>query len=334
MAVNQKFAGAAVQTTVVGSMTPTVPGVGQTFTLTDDTGWPTGGEFTLVNSVGLSNEEKILCTRSGATCTVVQRGYDDTTPQTHPAGSPCEHRVPAAVMTAIAQHIDGLEATPHSGVLLNNAAHDVEARHTFGAALGTPVTPTALTPDIAGAAGTGNNPAREDHAHNVPTATAVTSGLANAEGAAGTFARSDHTHNQAALSVDTAELVNGAVTAAKLDDDADVAGKIAAGGVSATDEIADGIVTQAKLGADVLYIDIGSFDRVFSNSPSELMAVTFNVTFASAPVVLSSCEVSTQNFGSSIENISTTGATLRAWTRTGSYSGTVKIRWVAIGLLA
>lgn len=48
---------------------------------------------------------------------------------------------------------------------LDIAAHDVEARHTFGAAYGTPATPTAITAGAVSSAGTGDNPAREDHAH-------------------------------------------------------------------------------------------------------------------------------------------------------------------------
>ena len=50
---------------------------------------------------------------------------------------------------------------------LDTTTHDTTTRHTFGpgGALGQPVAATALTPGAASTAGTGDNPAREDHAH-------------------------------------------------------------------------------------------------------------------------------------------------------------------------
>lgn len=56
-------------------------------------------------------------------------------------------------------------------------------------------TPTVIDPDDAGSAGTGTQPSREDHQHEITTA-APTQGIggSNAEGSASTFARSDHDH--------------------------------------------------------------------------------------------------------------------------------------------
>ena len=196
--IDQAVAGAAVATVITADMSPTVPGAGQTMTVNDATGYPAVGRFTIVIDRGNPNEEKVLITsRSGTTFTIAQRGYDGTTANTHTSGqSAVEHALAAAVVAALINHVDDGEADPHSTKLLNNARHDIEARHQFGSGLafGLPVTPTALTPDIAGAAGTGNNPAREDHAHNIPAATAGLITNVAAEGVAATFARSDHNH--------------------------------------------------------------------------------------------------------------------------------------------
>ena len=55
-------------------------------------------------------------------------------------------------------------------------------------------TPDALTPDQAGAAGTGTAASRSDHAHQMTAGTAQTIGTSNAEGSGSTVARSDHRH--------------------------------------------------------------------------------------------------------------------------------------------
>lgn len=67
------------------------------------------------------------------------------------------------------------------------------ARH---AALFDSTAPAALTPDIAGAAGSTTIPARRDHVHNVPAATAVgiSNSSTNTEGNSTSFARANHTH--------------------------------------------------------------------------------------------------------------------------------------------
>jgi hypothetical protein len=290
--IDQAVAGAAAQTIITSAMTASVPGAGQTFTVDDATGYPVTGRFTVVIDRESANEEKILvASRSGVTFTVATRGYDGTSASSHTSGeATCEHHLPATLIQFVIDHVDDVETDPHSTKLLNNARHDVEARHQFGSGLafGVPVTPTALTPDIAGAAGTGNNPAREDHAHNVPTAAAVTSGLANAEGTGASFARNDHTHDQAALSVNTAELVDLAVTTAKLADlgvtsgklapNSVIAGKIAAGAISETTDVADGIVTLAKMASEASTDFVGSV--TFTNPSVNFVLGTGGVRFA------------------------------------------------------
>lgn len=59
------------------------------------------------------------------------------------------------------------------------------------------ITPTAMTPDLAGAAGAGSSAARTDHAHGIAAAaptTNLTAATTNAEGTGSSFARNDHTH--------------------------------------------------------------------------------------------------------------------------------------------
>lgn len=237
--IDRVYAGGAVQTTSATAFTPTVPGAGATFTVADDTGFPSSGKFIVKLNRGLSDEEKVLVdSRAGTTFTVNTRGYDGTTAQAH-TNPTVEHALDATAINQMVQHVDDVEADPHSTKLLNNARHDITARHTFGAALGTPGTPTALTPDIAGSAGVGSVASRSDHAHNVPAGTPVAVGTALAEGAGSSFARDNHVHtigtgaiNAAAMfaagvvdlaaiganAVGTSELVNDAVTNAKIAD--------------------------------------------------------------------------------------------------------------------
>jgi hypothetical protein len=241
MTINQKHLGGATRTVLTSAMTPTTPGVGGTFTVGDRTGWPPSGNVPAKIDPGTASEEKVLLSdTSTTTFTISQRGYDGTTARDHGTGAEIELCLPAAVIQSTIDHVDDVEADPHSTKLLNNTRHDVTARHAFGAALGTPGTPTALTPDIAGAAGTAAQPARADHVHNVPAATATTITGSNAEGASSSFARADHNHAYGAASI--------------------VAGSLAAGGVSATNQIADAIITLAKFASEAGT----SFDPVFS----------------------------------------------------------------------
>ena len=62
------------------------------------TGWPTGdnGPFFAVINRQKANEEKILCELvNGTDITVLQRGADDTAPQSHPNNSIIEHAITA-----------------------------------------------------------------------------------------------------------------------------------------------------------------------------------------------------------------------------------------------
>lgn len=240
MTINQKVAGAAALTSSATAFSASVPGAGQTFTVASATGYPATGRFTVVLDLGLASEEKILCSsRSGTTFTVETRGYDDTTAQSH-TNPTVALKLPATIITALIEHVDGDELAPHATTLPvgTTAGHDTTTRHVFGAgntALGVPGTPTTITPDDSGSAGTGARPAREDHRHAATTAAAISVGTANTEGTAATFARSDHVHELGAASIDAAALfAAGVVDSTALGANAVIAGKIAAGAINAT----------------------------------------------------------------------------------------------------
>jgi hypothetical protein len=273
MTINQVVAGAAALTSSATAFSASVPGNGQTFTVASAAGYPSSGRFVVQLQRGQSDEEKILiASRSGTTFTVQTRGYDDTTAASHT--NPTVNLIlPATVVNALIEHADDIEAAPHATKLPVGtiSGHDTTTRHVFGVgatALGVPGTPTTITPDDSGNAGSGSRPAREDHRHAVTTATAVAVTTALGEGSAATFSRSDHAHtigvgaisaanmfaagvvDAAAIATDgvgSAEIAAGAVGSGELGAAAVIAGKIAAGGVSATTEFADGIISLAKL---------------------------------------------------------------------------------------
>lgn len=161
------FAGGAVATTLtsgIDSSTLSIP-------IAASTGWPTGsaGDFYIVIDRGTASEEKVrVDTRTSLTLTAIAggRGVDGTTGVAHSSGAAVEVCLTAVDLDEANAHIADT-ALDHHTQYLNTTRHDVEARHTFGAALGTP----AAAADIGttAAAGTGDNPAREDHVHQIGT---------------------------------------------------------------------------------------------------------------------------------------------------------------------
>lgn len=123
--INTKYAGAAVATTVDTGMTAASPGVGGTFTVADDTGYPASDPFVVVIDRGETSEEKIyVSSRSGTTFTVGQRGYDGTSLQAHTAGSAtCELAMDATGLNLLVDHAEDTETDPHSTKLLNTTRH-------------------------------------------------------------------------------------------------------------------------------------------------------------------------------------------------------------------
>lgn len=130
-------------------------------------GWPVGTyPFIAVIDRGVvgKEEKKRFSARSGETLTVDTggNGVDGTAAVAHDAGATIEHCLDAESLTDFARHVYDTTSDDHTQYL-NNARHDITGRHTFGAALGTPGTPAAVS--TAAAAGSGAAPAREDHVH-------------------------------------------------------------------------------------------------------------------------------------------------------------------------
>lgn len=248
MPINVTYAGGAVQALVSGSFTPTVPGAGGTFTVDDATGYPVSGAFPVKINRGLSDEEHILVSsRSGTTFTVGTRGYDGTTAQSHAANASCEIYFDAQSANLIVQHVDDVEADPHSTKLLNNTRHDVTARHTAGSVVPTAV-PGTIQPDDSAAEGASGSLARADHRH---AAAAAAPGTIQAddtatEGVSTSFARADHRHGITAstpISVGTS-LTEGVATGfARSDHRHD----IGAGAIDDAALFVDGIISFARL---------------------------------------------------------------------------------------
>lgn len=174
----REFAGAAANTTLSGGINAVV----SSFTITDATNWPDGGDgdFFVVIDPGTSTEEKVRC--AGRTTTTVSvasggRGADGTTAAIHNTGAVVRVCITAVDLDESNAHIAD-DALDHHSQYLNTTRHDVEARHTFGAALGTPATPSSV--GTANATGSGNNPAREDHVHVIGTGAINSTGMFSA----------------------------------------------------------------------------------------------------------------------------------------------------------
>ncbi len=142
------------------------------------TNWPTGatGKFLIVIDKGLASEEKLYCSaRSGNALTTSDpdRGADGTSATSHSSGGTVNHVGGAIDLDEPNQHIFDTAQDQHTQYL-NSArfitAHDVEARHVFGAGLGAPSAPADVDQATA-ATGSGDDAAREDHVHAQPAAT-------------------------------------------------------------------------------------------------------------------------------------------------------------------
>lgn len=153
----REFAGAAPTT----ALSAQIGAASTSFTVTSGggTGYPTGASAPFIVCIDrdTAGEEKILCTRSGDTFTVVTRGYDDTTASAHGINAPVEH---------VGGAIDFREANAHV-----NASSGVHGR--TGAVVGTTDTQTLTnktltTPTI----GSFTN-AQHDHSNAAGGGTAV-----------------------------------------------------------------------------------------------------------------------------------------------------------------
>lgn len=93
----------------------------------------------------------------------------------HGSGTPSETN---CVRTRLENLEVGKSAVSHDHAnRLDITSHDIQARHQFGAALGTPGMPAPITVGTGGTPGSSNTPAREDHTHPVPSATSLAASL-------------------------------------------------------------------------------------------------------------------------------------------------------------
>jgi len=160
-------------------------------------GWPDGsvGPFFIVIDRGNAGEEKIKCSaRVGTTLTATTRGADNTTAASHSSGVTVEHCLAADDLNVVNLHATDGSGDDHAQYL-NTTRHDVTARHTFGAGLGTPGAATTSAVGDAAAAGSAATPARSDHVHGRESfaTPAIVLGSAAAAGSASTPIRSNAT---------------------------------------------------------------------------------------------------------------------------------------------
>lgn len=265
------YAGNAVPTTITSGISATDLSI----TIADATGWPGGGasgEFFVTIDRGLSNEERVLvASRTGTTLTVAavgKRGVDDTVAAIHGANAVIEHTFSGVDADEANAHLNDTSRDDHTQYH-NNARHDVEARHQFGAALGTPGAPAAI--GTVPSAGTGDDPAREDHVHEIgpgaidSTAMFADQVITSAKIADGTIVAGD----LAADAVTNGKILDGAVTGAKIndgavstvkvEDDAITAPKIADAAIDNTAKILNGIITQGKIAEEDPYTYVPTF---------------------------------------------------------------------------
>lgn len=191
--------GNARETTLNGGITATATSI----SVVDATNWPTGlvGKFFIAIDEDTALEEKILVlSRVGNTLTLASsadRGVDDTTAVTHASGAKVRHVATKTDIDEANAHINDT-ALDHHTQYTNATRHDVTARHTFGAALGTPAAASTSAVGDAAAAGSGTVPSRSDHVHGreafatTPSTQAI--GDAAAGGSATTVTRGDHKH--------------------------------------------------------------------------------------------------------------------------------------------
>jgi len=96
----REFLGSVEETTLSANVSNTDTSIslisGSTYPLGDT------NPFVIVINRGLVNEEKILCSsRSGDTVTVIQRGYDGTSAQSHSSGDFVDHVLDAVTVQSM-----------------------------------------------------------------------------------------------------------------------------------------------------------------------------------------------------------------------------------------
>jgi hypothetical protein len=151
--LQRSYAGGAVAgtlTSAIGSGTTSFTSSSALTGWTDITGLSFGGSIVVAVEYGTANEEKILCTFSGTTFTIVTRNYDGTNfSGTHASGS-------KFVLVYTAE-----EAAEANDV--------VQTMKTILTNTGTATSPANITVGGTASVGSGQTPAAIDHNHVIPS---------------------------------------------------------------------------------------------------------------------------------------------------------------------
>jgi len=151
--LQRSYAGGAVAgtlTSAIGSGTTSFTSSSALTGWTDITGLSFGGSIVVAVEYGTANEEKILCTFSGTTFTIVTRNYDGTNfSGTHASGS-------KFVLVYTAE-----EAAEANDV--------VQIMKTILTNTGTATSPANITVGGTASVGSGQTPAAIDHNHVIPS---------------------------------------------------------------------------------------------------------------------------------------------------------------------
>jgi hypothetical protein len=242
MTERRDYAGAAVATTLASGISDSDTSI----SIAADTGWPTGspGPFYIVIDRGNPSEEKVLVdSRTGTTLTVAtagDRGEDDTTATAHTTGASVEVCWTALEADEINEHLNDttVAESQHSG-LLNNARHDLTARHTAGT-----VVPTAAPSAVGTALTEGNSTsaARANHIHTIGTGAINNANMfaAGVVDAAAIATDAVGSAEIAANAVTSSELADDAVDTNAIADDAVTAAKVADAAIDADAKFATG----------------------------------------------------------------------------------------------
>ena len=145
-------------------------------------GYPTGvNNFVITVDLGLSTEEKILCSARVADAFTVAgggRGFDGTTAQSHGSGASVNHTLSAVDMDQVNQHGADTSQDDHTQYMRTDGTrHDLAARHLIGTTLPTPGFPTLSQPNDVAAAGVSTAAAAADHRHGREQLTTYTKDL-------------------------------------------------------------------------------------------------------------------------------------------------------------
>jgi hypothetical protein len=262
---------------IITTLTADVAGGDVTIPIAASDGWPTGSGakpfVAFIISADLANHEKVLvASRTGLTLSIAVRGWDDTIATSFQAGATIMHVADAASMQAFSDHLDDPDPVGHS-TLLNPTRHDQTARHQFGGALQAPSVMSPIA--TSGAVGTAQTVARGDHSHGLDASLAgpglvLFGGLLAVVYDDSTITVSGDSLQVKAGGIGNGQLGSHAVQAGNIDPATVWPGLFPSTGVlTVVGQIADGLITRAKLAADAQKsVDVawGYIDSAFSNA--------------------------------------------------------------------